>query len=46
MERAVLGYQNVEEENDRQEADDKLREMIANVIDSFNSYTPIHSNSE
>ena len=38
MERAVLGYQNVEEENDRQEADDKLREMIANVIDSFNSY--------
>ncbi|MBR7085506.1 MAG: hypothetical protein IKI37_10090 [Oscillospiraceae bacterium] len=38
MERAVLGYQNIEEENDRQEADDKLREMITNVIDSFNSY--------
>ena len=38
MERAVIGYQNIEDENDKQEADDKLREMITNVIDSFNSY--------
>ena len=38
MERAVLGYQNIEDESDRQEAEDKLREMITNVIDSFNSY--------
>ena len=38
MERAVLGYQNIEDENDKQEADDKLREMITIVIDSFNSY--------
>ena len=38
MERAVLGYQNIEDENDKQEADDKLREMITNIIDSFHSY--------
>ena len=38
MERAVIGYQNIEDENDKQEADDQLREMITNVIDSFNSY--------
>ena len=38
MERAVLGYQNIENENDRDVAKDKVIEMIVNVIGYFDSY--------
>lgn len=41
MEKAVIGYQNIEGENDKDEAAGKLTEMITSVIDNFRSYDEI-----
>ena len=46
MERAVAGYQNIEGENDKTEAVNKLTEMITTVIDNFNSYDEIEKEIE
>lgn len=46
MERAVLGYQNIEDENDKQEASDKLIEMITNIINYFDSYDELEHEIE
>ena len=43
MERAVIGYQNIEGENDNAEASDKVIEIITNVIGYFNSYDDIEN---
>ena len=41
MQRAVIGYQNIESENDKNEANEKVIEMISCVIGYFNSYDEI-----
>ena len=41
MERAVIGYQNIEGENEKTEASDKVIEIITNVINCFDSYDNI-----
>ena len=46
MERAVLGYQNIEDENDKQEAYDKLIEIITNIIGYFDSYDELEHEIE
>ncbi len=46
MEKSVLGYQNIEGENDQAEALNKLTEMITTMIDSFNSYDEIEKEIE
>ena len=43
MERAVIGYRNIEGENDNAEASDKVIEIITNVIGCFNSYDDIEN---
>ncbi|MDE6783942.1 MAG: hypothetical protein K2J26_00990 [Ruminococcus sp.] len=46
MERAVIGYQNIEGENDKTEASDKVIEIITNVIGYFDSYDDIEKEIE
>lgn len=46
MERAVIGYQTIENENDKQEAYDKLIEIITNIISYFNSYDELEHEIE
>ena len=46
MEQAVLGYQNIENENDREEAYNKVVEMITRVISYFDSYDDIEKEIE
>lgn len=46
MERAVIGYQNIEGENDKTEAGDKVIEIITNVIGYFDSYDDIEKEIE
>lgn len=46
MERAVIGYQNIEGENDRAEASDKVIGIITNVIGCFDSYDDIEKEIE
>ena len=46
MERAVLGYQNIEGENDKTEAYNKVSEIISSVISYFNSYDDIEREIE
>lgn len=46
MERAVIGYRNIENENDRDEAHSKVIEMITGVISYFNSYDEIEKEIE
>lgn len=46
MERAVIGYQNIEDENDKQEAYDKLIEIITNIIGYFDSYDELEHEIE
>ena len=46
MERAVLGYQNIEGENDKTEAYNKVSEIISSVIGYFNSYDDIEREIE
>lgn len=46
MERAVLGYQNIEGENDKIEAHNKVTEIISSVIGYFNSYDDIEKEIE
>lgn len=46
MERAVLGFQNIEGENDKSEASNKTIEIITNVISYFNSYDDIEKEIE
>ena len=46
MERAVLGYQNIENENNRDVAKDKVIEMIVNVIGYFDSYDELEKEIE
>ncbi len=46
MERAVSGYQNIENENDRDEAHNKVIEIITSVISYFNSYDDIEKEIE
>jgi len=41
MERAAIGYQNIENENDRETADDKIREIVTNILEYFDSYDEI-----
>ena len=41
MQRSVIGYQNIEGENDKNEANEKVIEMISCVIGYFNSYDEI-----
>ena len=46
MERAILGFQNIESENDRNEASNKTIEIISSVIGYFNSYDDIEKEIE
>ena len=46
MERAVFGYQNIEDEHDKNEAYDKLTEMITDIISYFDSYDEIEHEIE
>lgn len=46
MERAVIGYQNIEGENDKIEANDKVIEIITSVISYFDSYDDIEKEIE
>ena len=46
MEKAVSGYQNIENENDRDEARSKVIEIITSVIGYFNSYDDIEKEIE
>ena len=46
LERAVLGYQNTEGENDKVEARDKVIGMITDVIGHFSSYDEIEKEIE
>ena len=46
MERAIIGYQNIEGENDKTEAGDKVIEIITNVIGYFDSYDDIEKEIE
>ena len=46
MEKAVSGYQNIENENDRDEARSKVIEIITSVIGYFNSYDEIEKEIE
>ncbi len=46
MERNVLGYQNIESENDKADAADRVREMIADVIRYFDSYDELEKEIE
>lgn len=41
FERTVIGYQNIEQENDTTIAEEKVREQIMAIIDSFHSYNEI-----
>ena len=43
MERTVLGYQNIESENEKANADDRVRKMIADVIRYFDSYDELEN---
>ena len=46
MEKAVSGYQNIENENDRDDARSKVIEIITSVINYFNSYDDIEKEIE
>ena len=46
IERTVLGYQSIENETDKAEALDRIREMIADVIYYFDSYDEIEKQIE
>ena len=46
MERTVLGYQNIESENEKADAADRVREMIADVIQYFDSYDELEKEIE
>ncbi len=46
MERAVIGYRNIEGENDKTEANEKVIEIITNVIGYFDSYDDIEKEIE
>lgn len=46
MERAVIGYRNIEGENDKTEASDKVKEIITSVIGYFDSYDDIEKEIE
>lgn len=41
IERTIIGYQNIEEENNKNEASDKVIEIITDVIGYFDSYDDI-----
>ncbi len=41
FDRVVAGYQNIENENDMESASEKVHEMIADIIDHFQSYDEI-----
>lgn len=46
MKRAIIGYQNIEGENDKTDANDKVIEIITNVIGYFDSYDDIEKEIE
>ena len=46
MERVVLGYQNIEGENDHNEAYNKTIEIITSILNYFNSYDDIEKEIE